>query len=55
VCYTGAIEKGNIPENYGAKERLIMKRTHVNKELLLNYTENFCEMDAAALRKYFTT
>ena len=32
-----------------------MKRIHVNKELLLNYTENFREMDDAELRKYFST
>lgn len=32
-----------------------MKRTHVNKELLLNYTDNFHEMDAGELRKYFST
>ena len=55
VCYTDSIEKGNIPEKHIAKERQSMKRTHVNKELLLNYTENFREMDDAELRKYFTT
>lgn len=55
VCYTVAIEKRKDLTNQGAKERKIMKRTHVNRELLLNYTDNFHEMDAEELRKYFST